>query len=180
VKSLLSSTPAIPCLVRDEFLFNGIRGHNKYSHALIVGFNAIPHRAPTFVVLLKTGAKFDPVPLHGLCSKPCAYLPLTELAWWDCFSSEHSIEVIETLRHMACEVRTRAGRTLRGQYVFTVKWSGGFADVPAEHKTHDLIALDQGNFAMMPNNKTRWLDESFVTDVCPRYVRNTRTWSCEP
>ncbi len=180
MKSLLSSTPAIPCMVRDEFLLG--EPAMGYVRALIVGFNAIPHRAPSFVVLLATGAKYDPVPLHGLCTQPCEALPLSELCWWDCFSSEHSIEVIETLRHMRCEVRTRSGKTLPGHYVFTVKWSGGFADVPAEHKTHDLIELESGQFAMMPNNKVRWLDASFVDSSveCPRYSRNTRTWSAEP
>ncbi len=179
---MLSSTPTIPCLVRDEFLYDGARGYGDYTRALLVGFNAIPHRAPTFVTLLSTGAKYDPVPLHGICASPCEALPLTELAWWDCFGAEHSIEVIETLRHMRCQVRSRSGAIREGTYLFTVKWLGGFADVPAEHKTHDFIALDQGSFAMMPNNKTLWLDDSFTEKgvECPRYTRNTKTWSCEP
>ncbi len=182
MKSLLSSTPAIPCFVRNGCLFGGDVIHEGYTRGLVVGMNAIAHRAPTFVVLLSTGAKYDPVPLHGICWKECQPIPLGELCWWDCFSSEHSIEVLDTMRLMSCEFRTRSGANYSGTYMFTVKWSGGFADVPAEHKTHDFIKCADGHFAMMPNNKVRWLDDSFVEKgvELPKYARNTSTWSCEP
>jgi len=50
-----------------------------------------------------------------------------------------------------------------GQYACTVDWyDNGYSDTPDQHKCAHLIALANGQWAAMPNNRLRWYDASFT------------------
>lgn len=71
-----------------------------------------------------------------------------------------------------------------GQYLFTIDWFG-YADAEeagdSGHKCGHVIALDNGNFAMQPNNRIQWFSPAFVTpfEEKPDYATNTRVWKVE-
>jgi hypothetical protein len=53
---------------------------------------------------------------------------------------------------------------------------------PAEHKSAHFIELDNGEYALQPNNRLRWFEPSHVTKPYPEkpdYKVNTDEWNCE-
>lgn len=45
-----------------------------------------------------------------------------------------------------------------------IDWSDGYSRYPQEHKPLNLITLDSGQFALLPNNFVVFKDEHFVDD----------------
>lgn len=166
----------IPCLVRSEFLSS----HSGLVEALIIAITCEQSRQPTFTVLLENGAKYDPIPVNGICWKKCSMMDLENCSWWDSLSDEFNIEVIPTIKDMACTVKSRNGEIYGGNYVLTIKFKGGWAEIPGEHKVFDLIRLNDGNFFWTVNNKTVYQDTSFVKkDVDINLKRNQNVYSSE-
>ena len=58
-----------------------------------------------------------------------------------------------------------------GRYLFTFDWAHsdynelnfGFSQKPDQHKAGHVIKLDNGNFAIQPNNRIKVFDPSFAT-----------------
>ena len=52
--------------------------------------------------------------------------------------------------------------------MMTFDWvNNAFSDEPSQRKDAHLIRLDNGNFALQPNNRTLWKDPSFTTKEPP-------------
>jgi hypothetical protein len=77
-----------------------------------------------------------------------------------------------------------------GTYMFTLDWSQedrnildtGFSEVPGQHKCGHVIKLDNGNFAIQPNNRVRAFEPSFVTKPGQNVIERklgTTMWSVE-
>ena len=90
---------------------------------------------------------------------------------------------------MDYEAYTRDYGAQRGKYVCTldnyhedvdhVDYST--AETPAEHKSHNLIALDNGQFALYPNNRLRIYDNSLTpkNPKMPDFKVSTKIYSVE-
>jgi hypothetical protein len=77
-----------------------------------------------------------------------------------------------------------------GKYLFTLDWTigdfnelnFGYADVPGQHKCGHVIELDDGNYAIQPNNRLKVFETEFVDtpdeNLVDRLV-NTHKWSVE-
>lgn len=133
----------------------------------IFGICSVPGRALTFHVLLENGAQYARVPLHGLTHRePLDHpLPLSALQAWDCFGYDFSVHRYAYLAERDVEVRLGEPHAsmMRGQYCCTVDWyDNGYSDTPDQHKCAHIIALENGQFAAMPNNRVRWYDASFT------------------
>jgi len=74
--------------------------------------------------------------------------------------------------------------------LFTLDWSQedrniadvGFSEVPGQHKCGHVIKLDNGNFAIQPNNRIRAFEPSFVTKPGQNVIERklgTSMWSVE-
>jgi len=58
----------------------------------------------------------------------------------------------------------------------------GFSEVPGQHKCGHVIKLDDGNFAIQPNNRCRAFEPSFVTKPGQNVIERklgTQMWSVE-
>jgi hypothetical protein len=77
-----------------------------------------------------------------------------------------------------------------GTYMFTLDWAHedkniadlGFSEVPGQHKCGHVIKLDDGNFAIQPNNRCRAFEPSFVTKPGQNLIERklgTQMWSVE-
>jgi hypothetical protein len=63
-------------------------------------------------------------------------------------------------------IRAEPRNTNKGRYLFTLDWSEGdfneldfgYASKPDQHKCGHVIQLDNGNFAIQPNNRMRVFD----------------------
>ena len=75
-----------------------------------------------------------------------------------------------------------------GEYLFTIDWchpesnilDTEHSEIPHEHKCGHVMALDNGNYAIQPNNRILWNISNFTTrnDV-PDYKVQTSEWNVE-
>lgn len=72
-------------------------------------------------------------------------------------------------------VRTKQGP--EGRYLMTFDWlpQGHFEEDPEQQKSMNLLALENGRFALLPNNMCLFQDAHFtgLSGEWPRYRRNT-------
>jgi len=116
-------------------------------------------------------------------------LPLEELQFWNCFS--HDITTLEkNLTYTAgWEVRTKTHGSLSGDYLFTIDSFNGdrsrtdisFAETPDEHKSFNVITLQNGQIAAYPNNRCRVIDPSLSPESLktPDFLVSSRYFNVE-
>ena len=111
--TLLGETPYLPCFVRNEFLFDEQTGHGEFTPAVVFAFRAEPARVPMFQVMLDSGAQWARVPIHMICSKPCAPLPVEQSCWWDSYGYEFTVVALPFLKGHAVTALGRDGQIRR-------------------------------------------------------------------
>lgn len=157
--------PYIKVLVRKEFLYNFEKGHGEFEEGYIFAACAMKSRPLLFHVHLKSGAKFIRLPITAFCTKQDAP-PVTnigDLELWDCLSGNLTCMQYEYFKNYEVHVKLHDG-IYSGIYVTTFDFipSGGLEESPDQHKDFNLILLDNGNFALQPNNKLFFIDEHFT------------------
>lgn len=168
--------------VRERFLYDGEPGHEAMIPAVIHGISSTPSRSLGFHVLLENGARWSDLPLHALAhSRYAADLPLEELSLWDAFGHEVTATAYEYLRDLEVKARLRSGRVEAGVYVCSFDWiNSGFSLEPVQHKEIHLIALDNGNYALLPNYRLLFSDPSFTVPATPpKYIPQSKAWHSE-
>jgi hypothetical protein len=169
--------------VRERFLYDGDESKTGMIPAVIHGISSTPSRSLGFHVLLENGARWSDLPLHALAHKQDApELPLEELSLFDAFGYDLTVTEYEYLRELEVEAKLRSGRKELGVYVLSLDWiRNGWSDFPAQHKELHLIALDSGNFAVLPNYNLSWRDPSFVEPATqmPHYRAQSTVWHSE-
>ena len=177
--------PRFYCLLRKEFLYDGLSHHGEFLAVCVFGASSIQSRALGFHVLMENGAVIWRLPIHALCHKKDApIVPLDWLQFWDCFSYNMEATEFDRLKDSRVRVQMRDKSWEGGQYLFTLDWYGSEDAEEAGdggHKCAHVIALDNGNFAAQPNNRIQWFCPAFITPFKdkPDYVTNTRIWKVE-
>jgi hypothetical protein len=131
------------------------------------------------------------MPIHAFCHKiPTPIETLYNLVLWDCFSSHIAVTQFDFLINKRMRYIDREKIWHDGTYLFTLDWSQedknivdlGFSEVPGQHKCGHVIKLDNGNFAIQPNNRIRAFEPSFVTKPGQNIIERklgTQMWSVE-
>ena len=119
------------------------------------------------------GALFDKLPISAFVTEPKTPDPdldLPNLQFWNCM--DYGVIAIhkQFIGSMDVEVFTRNFGLMRGYYVATldnyhinsdeVDWST--SEQPSEHKSHNLIELENGQYGLYPNNRMRLYDNSLT------------------
>jgi hypothetical protein len=119
------------------------------------------------------GALFDKLPISAFVTEPKTPDPdldLPNLQFWNCM--DYGVIAIhkQFIGSMDVEVYTRNNGLMRGYYVATldnyhinsdeVDWST--SEQPSEHKSHNLIELENGQYGLYPNNRMRLYDNSLT------------------
>lgn len=188
------SVPPIECYVRSNFLQNRPYWDDKtdtYIPVVIFGVASVPHRPPLFHFLMEDEGLWFRMPVHAFCHTiPAPAETLYNLVLWDCFSHYISITQFDMLQHKRMRYLDREKVWHHGTYMFTMDWAHedktipdvSFSEVPGQHKCGHMIKLDNGNFAIQPNNRVRLFEPSFVTkpgeSVIDRKI-NTHLWTAE-
>lgn len=168
---LIANLPAIECFVRAKFLY-----HNSSSEELIpcywISVKSIKGRALTIeAFLLEYGAVYDKLPINAFVwKKPERDIPLDWLQIWDCFSYNITIIEKQMLKGLRCAVFMKDKQLYEGEYMFTIdschsdpqELNCSLSETASEHKSFNIIKLDNGFFAAQPNNRIRWYDQSLV------------------
>jgi len=199
---LVANIPPTEVFIRKEFLYDFIKdnkgkllGEDEYESAHWITTKSIPNQALYFESFVHNyGALYDKLPIHAFVWKTNIdknnLYPLDWLQLWDCFSYNITVIKKQRLRNARCEVIMKDKSKAPGYYLFTidscssdpneidVSWS----ETPNEHKSFNVIKLDNGQFAAQPNNRILWKHQSQTpsTDLkVPYFKFSTKTWICE-
>jgi hypothetical protein len=199
---LVASIPPIEVFIRKEFLYdftkdnkNKLLGENEYESAHWITTKSIPNQALYFESFLHDyGALYDKLPIHAFVWKTDIdknnMYPLDWLQLWDCFSYNISVIKKQRLKNARCEVIMKDKSKAPGYYLFTIdscssdpnELDVSWSETPNEHKSFNIIKLDNGQFAAQPNNRILWKHQSQTpsTDLKTPYFKfSTKTWICE-
>jgi len=175
--NLICNLPAEKVWVRKEYLRDHKDGHGEFVEGVWVSAKSIPGRAFYFETYLpEYGAMFDKLPISAFVRAPKAPDPdmtLENLQFWNCM--DYGVVAINKgfVSSMDCEVYTRDHGFIKGQYLFTLDnyhanpdvVDNNVSEVPQEHKSHNCIALENGQFALYPNNRMRLYDLSITPEM---------------
>ena len=169
---LVHNLPPIPVLVRKEYLYDLEKGHGEYTPGMWISVKSIQGRALYFETLLTDyGALYDKLPLSAFVwKKEHGDLSLDTLQLWDCF--DYDITVIKKPLLSRCKFYGKDRQMHDGEYLFTIDnchsqsstLDTNFAEHDPEHKSFNVIKLDNGQFAAQPNNRVIWQDSSLTPD----------------
>ena len=199
---LVVNIPPIEVFIRKEFLYDFTKdnedkllGENEYESAHWITSKSIPTQALYFESFVHDfGALYDKLPIHAFVWKTDIdknnLYPLDWLQLWDCFSYNISVIKKERLRNARCEVIMKDKSKSPGYYLFTIdscssdpnEVNVSWSETPNEHKSFNIIKLDNGQFAAQPNNRILWKHQSQTpsTDLkIPYFKFSTKTWICE-
>ena len=171
---LICNLPSEDVWVRKEYLRDHQDGHGEFVAGVWVSAKSIPGRAFYFETYLpKYGALFDKLPISAFLHKkktPTPDLPLNNLQFWNCM--DYGVVSIhkQFIGSMDFQILSRDHGTLTGSYVCTMDnyhsdinaIDYSTSETPAEHKSHNLLALDNGQFCLYPNNRMRVYDNSLT------------------
>ena len=189
-----ANIPPIECYIRSNFLQN--RPHkfedtDNYLPCVIIGVASVPHRAPLFHFIMEDGGLWWRMPIHAFCSEIGApQEDLHQLVLWDSFSPYIAVNKYDFLSEKKILYTDRSSNEKQGKYLFTLDWlqadsniiNTGFSEIPGQHKCGHIIQLDNGNYAIQPNNRVRVFEPSFVTKWGTRVIERklgTEYWSVE-
>ena len=175
---LICNLPATDVWVRKEYLRDHTDGHGEFVKGVWVSAKSIPGRAFYFETYLpEYGALFDKLPISAFIVRendnevptlPNPDLDLKNLQFWNCMDwgvvSIHK----QFIGSMDFEVNTKNFGTMNATYIATldnyhsisdeVDWST--SEKPSEHKSFNLLELENGQFCLYPNNRMRVIDIS--------------------
>lgn len=190
---LVANLPPVECFVRKEYLYDlDGRGEGEFTPAIWVSVKSIRGRALYFESLLtEYGALYDKLPLSAYTwHTEIGYeLPLDYLEIWDSFS--YHITVIEkaTLKGLRCAMYAKDKEYYHGEYMFTIDschddpnmLNTTLSETPNEHKSFNIIKLDNGQFAAQPNNRMKWFEQSLIAHETkdPDFKVSTKYFSVE-
>lgn len=190
---LVANLPPVQCFIRKEYLYDFEKGFGEYEPCYWVSVKSIKGKALYVESLLTNyGALYDKLPISAYVWKTDIqdeFLPLDFLEIWDAFS--YNISVIEksTLSGLKCQVLMKDKKFYRGEYMFTIdscssepnELNVSLSETPNEHKSFNIIKLDNGQFAAQPNNRILFFDQSLTPKgiTKPDFKVSTKEFKCE-
>lgn len=167
---LVHNLPSVHTYVRKEYLYDLERGHGEYTPGIWISVKSVAGKALYFETLLtEYGALYDKLPISAFVWKlDHGDLPLDTLQLWDCF--DYSITVIKKPILSRCSFFGKDKNMHDGEYIFTIDschsesstLDTNFSEYDPEHKSFNIIKLDNGQFAAQPNNRVIWRDSSLI------------------
>lgn len=198
--SLITNLPPTKVWVRKEYLRDMRDGFGEYALGYWVSVKSLPGRTFYFETYLpEYGALYDKLPISAFLAwdsdspikpqKPEPDLPLEELQFWNCFSYDITLLEKNLTYTMGWEVRTKTHGCVSGNYLFTIDSYNSdrngtdltFSEVPDEHKSFNIIELQNGQYAAYPNNRCRIIDPSLSPETIktPDFLVSTRYFNVE-
>jgi hypothetical protein len=190
---LNANIPPIYCQIRREYLYDLKLNKGETEDCVVFGLTSIPGRAVLFHTLLTNGAIFWRLPISAFIQKgfECSGVPnqnLVDLELWNSFSYYPSVNTFDFLIGQKCKYLGVDKKFYAGEYLFTIDWAHPepnildteHSEIPQEHKCGHVLALDNGNYAIQPNNRILWNVPSFTTAThWPDYKVQSSYWNVE-
>ena len=169
---LVANIPPLKVLVKKEYLYDLEKGHGEFAEGVWISVKSIQGRALYFETYLpEYAALYDKLPISAFVHKKTDLnLDLEELELWDAFS--YHITVIEktSLAGVRCKYLAPSKKWYYGTYLFTIDschadnntLNVNYAEVPEEHKSFNILELENGHYAAQPNNRVLFYDKSLT------------------
>jgi hypothetical protein len=163
--------PTIKVLVKRSFLTQDSADEYVFTEAYLVAVAANAGSALMFTVYTADGAIFSDLPIEALLCDRFGINDEIDASAYDTpelqpFTSlEGPVSVISyDLMKNARLVAKVAGDKVPAHYLFTLAYSGdGLAEDPEQSKTHNVVVLENGQLAALPNNMCLFIDNWFST-----------------
>jgi hypothetical protein len=171
---LITNLPTVKVWVRKEYLCDFKEGYGEFVEGVWVCAKSTPGRAFYFETFLpEYAAMYDKLPISAFLSKPETPDPdldLPNLQFWNCMDYGVTTICKNIVASMEWEVRTRHFGSIKGSYIATIdnyhestnELDCSTSELPDEHKSFNLIELENGQFALYPNNRCRIYDISMT------------------
>lgn len=189
---LLANVPPVKCFVRKEYLYNFEQGHGDFEPCVWISVKSIKGKALYIEALLTNyGAVYDKLPISAFVHHTDApgELPLDFLQIWDCFSYNITILAKASLSKLRTQVFMKDKEMYEGEYMFTIdschsdpnELDTSLSQTPDEHKSFNIIKLDNGQFCAQPNNRVLFFDQSLTPNgtTIPDFKVSTKEFICE-
>lgn len=174
------------CYIKREHLFAYESNFDEFELVYVFAARSVPSRALTFHVMTESGAQRANVPINALVhKKDYEKMRLDELQLWDCFGYKITCITFDYLINKRCKVMLKNKSEVWGSYMMTFDWENNpYSDTPNDYKNAHFIKLDNGNFALQPNNRILWRDSNFITkpldsNNIPKYKVDKQIFVCE-
>jgi hypothetical protein len=153
------NAPTIKLFVESKYI-TGTKGDRIPCY--LMGIDARENQHLRFTVYLNSGAIWSGLPIEALRSDRIEETQTHlfenhELQPFSCLDGAVSVLTYKLL--MNANVKTSLGE---GRYLFTINYQGiELSDDPEQYKTHNIIAIDNGQVCAFPNNMIRIIDTWF-------------------
>lgn len=187
---LTHNIPPIEVYIRKSYLYeNG--SASEYEEGVAFAIKSIPGHAIYFSVMTELGGVYDKLPISALAHKiPTQEQRFDILQLWDSFSYNITCIQYSYLKNKRARILLKDKNQYEGQYLFSLDWSAqstgeldtSMAELSGQHKQGHLIALENGNFCLQPNNRILWNDPTLVPrpfETVPKYKLAEKIYSCE-
>lgn len=177
----------LPVFVRGKYI--NADNNPELIPARLATIKSIPGEAFRWEVFIPSvGALYDKLPLEALLWKEPTgeLLPTTALQLWNCFDDRIFLIKKAVISGSAAIAYLKNGIKMRGTYLWTIdsiadNESYTYTDDPSEHKAFNCVALENGQLALLPNNRTQFLDSSQtpLNPPLPRFKVASKRYNCE-
>ena len=152
---------------------------SEFEPAWLVSVRALRHRPLCWQVWVPSyAACFDKVPPHCLYwyepDEGHTPLDLHQVQMWECLSGSIELWRKDQLTDVPVLVNLGKGRTISGHYLWTIDYipenqhlgaiDTADADLLDEHKEGNVVRLSNGQIAIYPNNRLKWLPVSLTSE----------------
>ena len=190
---LNADIPPIYCKIRKEYLYDLEKHQGESVDCCVFSVVSITDRALLFNIMLPNGACFWRLPISAFFQEKferseVVDMPIDQLQIWNSFSYYPSVHHFGYLTSQRGKYFGKDKKEYFGEYLFTIDWchpetnilDTEHSEIPHEHKCGHVLALDNGNYAIQPNNRILWNISNFTTrDDIPDYKVQTTEWNVE-
>ena len=194
MSTLVVNLPSIDVWVRKEYLRDGEDGHGEFVKGVWVTAKSIPGRAFYFETYLPDyGALYDKLPISAFTVEPQTPTPdmdLYNLQFWNCmdygvvavskqFIGSMDFEVVYKRSWYCKRILCYALLIIITKDIDAIDYST--SEKPAEHKSFNLLELENNQFCLYPNNRMRVYDNSLTPDkpLQPDFKVSTEIYQVE-
>ena len=189
---LVANLPPLKVYVKKEYLYDHEKGHGEFVEGVWITTKSIQGRALYFETYLpEYGALYDKLPISAFVNSPNikTNIDLEELELWDAFSYDITVIEKKSIAGVRCKYLAPSKKWYYGEYLFTIDschadtniLNVNYSEVPEEHKSFNILELDNGHFAAQPNNRVLFYDKSLTPakTIQPDFKVSTEYYSVE-
>ncbi len=173
-------------LIKKEHMFDYSEHIGEYENVCVFAARSVANRALLFHVMTDSGVQRANVPVSALVhTKDAPQIDLDSLQLWNCFGDEITVCKFAYLENARCQVIFKNKNIFWATYMMTFDWENNvYSNTPHDYKNAHLLKLDNGCFALQPNNRILWRDSNFITkpltpNNIPRYKVDKKIFACE-